>query len=292
VLGILLIVFLPMVGAVLCAVLSFTCIVLAMGFSWYAFTQWHLLLDPAFPSIVVLLIYLVSSFFNFLRTETERGQIRSAFSRYLSPHFVTKLTKDPKKLKLGGEIKIMSFLFTDIRNFTSIAETMTAEELTRFMNSFMTPMTEIILKHNGTIDKYIGDCIMAFWNAPIEDKNHARNACEAGLEMLEFLKGWNLSLEQEAAAQGKPFRQVHIGIGINTGEACVGNMGSEYRFDYTVLGDEVNLASRLEGLTKQYSVSMLLGQNTAELVPDLGPRELDTIQVRGKTRPTKIYSLS
>lgn len=291
-LGILLIVLLPTVGAILCAVLSFACIALAVSFSWYAFTHWHLLLDPAFPSIVVLLIYLVSSFFNFLRTETERGQIRSAFSRYLSPHFVAKLARDPKQLKLGGEIKVMTFLFTDIRSFTSLSETMTAQELTHFMNSFMTPMTGIILKHNGTIDKYIGDCIMAFWNAPIEDRDHARNACLAGLEMLEFLKGWNLSREQEATAQGKPFLRTQIGIGINTGEACVGNMGSEYRFDYTVLGDEVNLASRLESLTKQYNVSILLGQNTAELVPGLHPRELDTIQVRGKTKPTRIFTLS
>jgi adenylate cyclase len=291
-LGLLLIILLPLTGAILCAAIGISAIAFAFGFSWYAFDKMHLLLDPVFPSIVVLLIYLVSSFLNFLRTERERGQIRSAFSRYLSPELVKKLAKDPKQLKLGGEVKTMTFLFTDIRGFTSLSETLSAHELTQFMNSYLTPMTDIILRHDGTIDKYIGDCIMAFWNAPLEDKDHARHACLAGTEMLKFLKEWNDSRREEAARQGKAFREIAIGVGINTGEACVGNMGSEYRFDYTVLGDEVNLASRLEGLTKQYGVAMLIGQNTADRVADLSPRELDTIQVRGKTKPTKIFTLS
>ncbi len=291
-LGLLLIILLPAAGAILCAVIGIASIAFAIGFSWYAFDKWHLLLDPVFPSIVVLLIYLVSSFLNFLRTEKERSQIRGAFSRYVSPAFVQKLAKDPKQLKLGGEIKTMTFLFSDIRSFTTLAETMTAQELTQFMNSYMTPMTNIILRHGGTIDKYIGDCVMAFWNAPLEDPDHARHACLAGLDMLKHLKEWNESRRLDAEKQGKPFQEIRIGIGINTGEACVGNMGSEYRFDYTALGDEVNLASRLEGITKQYNVPLILGENTAAKVPDLQPRELDTLQVRGKTKPTKIYGLS
>jgi len=133
---------------------------------------------------------------------------------------------------------------------------------------------------------------MAFWNAPLGDEEHARNACLAALEMQQYLKEWNATSKREAEAQEKPFREVHLGIGINTGEACVGNMGSEHRFDYTVLGDEVNLTSRLEALTKQYDVSIILGQNTAEKIPHLKPRELDTIQVRGRTKLTKIYGLS
>lgn len=291
-LGLLLTFLLPHAGAVRCAMVGIIAIAFAICLSWYAFVRWHLLTDPLFPSGIILLIYLVSSFLNFLKTEKERGQIRSAFSHYLSPALVEKLAQDPQKLKLGGEVKVMTFLFSDIRNFTPLAETMSAQELTQFMNRYMTPMTNIILKHGGTIDKYIGDCIMAFWNAPLEDQDHAKNACRAALEMLQHLRAWNESRQLEAAKQDKSFREIQIGIGINTGEACVGNMGSEYRFDYTVFGDEVNLASRLEESTKQYGVPLILGQNTAEKVLDLQPRELDTIQVRGKTKPTKIYSLS
>lgn len=290
-LGIILILVLPRAGAVLCAVLGVAAVAFAVGFSWYAFTRWGLLIDPWFPSFTIFVIYLASSFLNFLGTEKERGQIRGAFGRYLSPVLVEKLAKNPKQLKLGGETREMTFLFTDIRGFTPLAEAMTATELTQFMNSFMTPMSEIILQHSGTIDKYIGDCIMAFWNAPLEDKNHARHACLAALKMQEFIRHFNESRRREAEQAGKPFLEVTIGIGINTGEASVGNMGSEYRFDYTVLGDEVNLASRLEQLTKQYGVTTIIGQNTAAKVPDLHPRELATLQVRGKTIPTRIYTL-
>lgn len=291
VLGLLLIALLPATGAVLCALVAILASAFAIGFSWYAFTQWHFLLDPILPSIVVLLIYLVSSFLNFLRTEAERSRIRGAFSRYLSPDLVKKLAKDPSHLKLGGEIRTMTFLFSDIRNFTSIAETMNAQELTQFMNHYMTPMTNIILRHGGTIDKYIGDCIMAFWNAPIEDKNHAQNACLAALEMQSYLREWNETQQQETLKQGKVFHEVRIGIGLNTGEACVGNMGSEYRFDYTVLGDRVNLASRLEGASKNYGVTTILGPETAASMPELALLEVDLIRVKGKQKPVKIYSL-
>ncbi|OQA58184.1 MAG: Adenylate cyclase 1 [Candidatus Omnitrophica bacterium ADurb.Bin277] len=292
ILGILLILLLPRVGAVWCAILGAAAIGSAVWYSWKLYTEKSLLIDPLFPSLSILLIYLVSSFIRFLKTETERGQIRSAFSRYLSPALVGQLAKNPKRLKLGGETREMTFLFTDIRGFTSIAEGLSAEELTVFMNSFMTPMTEIILKHNGTIDKYIGDCIMAFWNAPLEDNDHARNACHAALEMKDFIKTFNETRKREADTQGKSFREVNVGIGINTGLAAVGNMGSEYRFDYTVLGDEVNLASRLEALTKEYGTTILIGPNTAQRVPELNPRELGTIHVRGKTVPKQIFSLS
>ena len=243
------------------------------------------------PSLSILLIYLVSSFIRFVKTETERGQIRSAFSRYLSPALVGQLAKNPKQLKLGGETREMSFLFMDIRGFTTLAEGMSAEELTNFMNSFMTPMTEIILKHNGTIDKYIGDCIMAFWNAPLDDVDHARHACQAALEMRDFIQTFNAARKEKTESRGKPFKEVKIGIGINTGLAAVGNMGSEYRFDYTVMGDEVNLASRLEALTKEYEITIIIGPNTAKRVPELNPEELGTISIRGKTIPKKIFSL-
>ncbi len=291
ILGLLLILFLPRAGAVRCAIIGILAVGLAIGFSWIAFSRYQLLMEPVFPSLAILSIYLVSSFMNFLRTEKERSQIRGAFSRYLSPALVERLAKDPKQLKLGGETKIMTFLFTDIRNFTSIAEEFTAQELTQFMNQFMTPMTEIILKHHGTIDKYMGDCIMAFWNAPLEDPKHSRHACEAALAMQKFIEEWNVLREEESKAKNKPFRRVQIGIGINTGQASVGNMGSEYRFDYTVLGDDVNLASRLEGLSKNYGVTIVLGQNTAQEIPDMALLELDLIRVKGKTKPVQTFTL-
>lgn len=278
-LGLLLILILPKAGAVRCAVMAFLAIASAFAFSWYVFIRWHFLIDPVFPSFAVFLIYLASSFLNFLGTEHERGNIRGAFGRYLSPALVEKLAKNPKQLKLGGEIRPMTFLFLDIRNFTGIAEKFTPEELTQFMNSFLTPMTDIILQHGGTIDKYMGDCIMAFWNAPLENKDHATHACQAALAMQEYLR----------TTPG--FEDIRVGIGINTGNACVGNMGSEQRFDYTALGDEVNLASRIEGLSKHYGVTAIMGQNTVAAAPEFASLEIDLIRVKGKTRPVKIFAL-
>jgi adenylate cyclase len=278
-LGILLILILPKAGAIRCAVIAFLAIASAFGVCWYAFVRWHFLIDPVFPSFAVFGIYLASSFLNFLGTERERGQIRGAFGRYLSPALVERLAKNPGQLKLGGEIRPMTFLFMDIRNFTGIAESFTPEELTQFMNSFLTPMTDIILQHGGTIDKYMGDCIMAFWNAPFEDEDHALHACQSALVMQEFLR----------ATPG--FENVRVGIGINTGNACVGNMGSEQRFDYTALGDEVNLASRAEGLSKNYGVTAVMGQNTVAAAPGFASLEIDLIRVKGKTKPVKIFAL-
>jgi len=278
-LGILLILILPRAGAIRCAVIAFLAIASAFGVCWYLFVRWHLLIDPVFPSFAVFGIYLTSSFLNFLGTERERGQIRGAFGRYLSPALVERLAKNPGQLKLGGEMRPMTFLFMDIRNFTGIAEKFTPEELTQFMNSFLTPMTDIILQRGGTIDKYMGDCIMAFWNAPFEDKDHALHACQSALAMQDFLRNT------------PSFEGIRVGIGINTGNACVGNMGSEQRFDYTALGDEVNLASRIEGLSKNYGVPALVGQNTVATAPGFASLEIDLIRVKGKTKPVKIFAL-
>ena len=285
--GLMLIRILPRAGAIRCAVVAIVAIGAAIGFSWYLFTEQHLLIDPLFPSLAIFLIYLTSSFLNFLATERERSHIRGAFSRYLSPIMVEKLAKDPKQLKLGGEMRVMTFLFTDIRNFTGIAEQMKPEELTQFMNRFLTPMTDIILKHGGTIDKYMGDCIMAFWNAPLDNKDHAPQACLAALDMQSLIRSWN----RESETSGRPSPKLQIGIGINTGNACVGNMGSEQRFDYTVLGDHVNLASRLEGLSKNYGITTVVGQNTIAAAEGFAALEIDLIRVKGKTEPVKIFAL-
>ncbi|MEM7444320.1 MAG: adenylate/guanylate cyclase domain-containing protein, partial [Pseudomonadota bacterium] len=187
VIGLLLILIIPLVGVVAGAVLG---ALLAFGSiygSWLAFDSAGLLLDPVYPSIAVLLIYVMVSFLSYMRTEKERGQVRSAFSRYLSPQLVKRVAENPKQLRLGGESRELTLLFSDIRGFTSISETMSPEELTSFINSFLTPMTEIILEHDGTIDKYMGDAIMAFWNAPLDDAQHAENACRAALAMRDRL---------------------------------------------------------------------------------------------------------
>jgi adenylate cyclase len=290
-LGLALILLLPRVGAVWCAALAVGSALLVLWGSWHAYVAYRWLLDPVAPSLAVLLLYLVSSFVHFLDTESERRQVRQAFGRYLSPELVERLARDPSRLTLGGEMRRMTILFADIRGFTTIAERLTAERLTAFMNRFLTPMTDIILTHRGFIDKYIGDCIMAFWNAPLDDAEPDRHACEAALRMRSHLVVFNQQLRAEAKAQGEPFLPVHIGIGINTGECCVGNMGSEQRFDYSVLGDPVNVASRLEALSKTYGTDIVIGEETRRGAPELAALELDLITVKGKTKPATVHGL-
>ncbi len=292
-LGLILVFLLPRLGALACAVLSILFIAGAFIFSWHAFTAWRLLLDPVVPSLASLIIYLAASLLNYLRSENERRHIRGAFSRYLAPEIVKQLEDKPDQLKLGGEMKEMTVLFADIRGFTTFSERYSAQELTHFMNRFLTPMTDIILKNKGTIDKYMGDCIMAFWNAPLEDKDHAVNACRAAAAMQDHLKLWNLEMAEEAKNQAKSFQPIELAIGINTGKCCVGNMGSDQRFDYSVLGDEVNLASRLQGLSGFYGASILVSESTALAVKNQFEFvEVDLIQVKGKTKPVRALALA
>jgi adenylate cyclase len=188
----------------------------------------------------------------------------------------------------------MSILFSDVRGFTSISESYKSDPqgLTRLMNRFLTPLSNAIMEQRGTIDKYMGDAVMAFWNAPLDDDAHAVHACEAALSMLERLEQVNAEREQEAAEAGKPFVPLSVGVGVNTGDCVVGNMGSEFRFDYSVLGDAVNLASRLEGQTKTYGVLTIIGSSTADLVADdFALLELDIIRVKGKTEPETIHTI-
>ncbi len=221
----------------------------------------------------------------------EKNRIKTAFQSYLSREVVAEILKNPASLKLGGQTRNMTLLFADIRGFTAISETFDAQGLTGFINRFLTPMTEIVLRRRGTIDKYMGDCIMAFWNAPVEDPEHARHACEAALEMRTCLKEINRKLRQEAQDQNRPFQPIEIGIGLNTGDCCVGNVGSAQRFDYSVLGDEVNLASRFEGQSKTYGVDILIGQNTCAQIKGFAVLELDLIRAKGKKRPVHIFAL-
>ncbi|MBV9016376.1 MAG: adenylate/guanylate cyclase domain-containing protein [Alphaproteobacteria bacterium] len=289
--GIGLLLLLPRVGARWTALLGLTAITPAVCASWYAYSWYGLLLDPVFPSLVGVLVYLSSSAVLFFRTETERRQVRHAFSRYLAPAVVEHLAEHPERLTLGGELRELTIMFSDIRGFTTISEGMDARELTSFLNRYLTPMTDVIMSHDGTVDKYMADGIMAFWNAPLEDARHAEHACLAALAMRTELARLNDAWRAEASAAGRPFREVRAGIGLNTGECVVGNLGSDQRFDYSVLGDDANVASRLEGQTKTYHVDIIVGERTALQVSQFAMLELDLIQVVGKTKPVRIFFL-
>lgn len=264
---------------------------LAGIFSWYAFVEHRMLIDPITPSIAILMIYISESLIRYIASEREKNQVRNAFSHYMSPDLVAQLADNPDKLALGGEDKNLTLLFCDIRSFTTISEQFNATDLTKFINKFLTPMTDVILKHNGTIDKYMGDCIMAFWNAPLDVADHPKQASKAALVMLGELKKFNERQKVEAEEAGRKFIPVNIGIGLNSGDCCVGNMGSDMRFDYSVLGDDVNLASRLEGQSKTYGVSVVIGENTHAQIAEMATIELDIIQVKGKTKPVRIFAL-
>jgi adenylate cyclase len=282
---------LPRIGALPSAAVGLSAVIAAVAASWVAFQKANLLIDAVYPILVLISVYIVASLLGYLRTETRQREIRNAFSRYMSPHYVEELARHPEKLSLGGEMRVMTILFCDIRGFTTRAEGMDAQTLTHFMNQFLSPMTEIITNHKGTIDKYIGDCIMAFWNAPLDDPDHAANAVRAIQEMRRALIDLNRQWEAEAAAAGKRFESVKIGIGLNTGECVVGNFGSMQRFDYSLLGDPVNLASRLEGLGKVYGLDVIIGEETAARLDHASLIEVDVVAVKGKTQPSRIYTL-
>jgi adenylate cyclase len=278
-------------------------IVLALGavliggmvaFSAYFFTVHNLLLDFTYPLASSWLIYLVLTFVNYFREQRQRQQIRSAFGFYLSPPLVEQLAKSPEKLVLGGEERRMTILFSDVRGFTTISEHYKDDPqgLTRLMNRFLTPLTNAIIERKGTIDKYIGDAIMAFWNAPLDDAEHEANACGAALEMLARAETLNVELKREAETNGGVYMPLRIGIGLNSGPCVVGNMGSDFRFNYSVLGDTVNLASRLESRTKDYRLSLVIGARTAEEASKkFATMEIDLIQVKGKKQPETVFTV-
>ncbi|MDK9722952.1 MAG: adenylate/guanylate cyclase domain-containing protein [Rhodospirillales bacterium] len=289
--GLLLIFFLPIIGARWTMGFFLLAAGVIAGFSWYRFVTINELYDPANPILILLVIYIELTYANFASEEKKRRQVRDAFSRYLSPAQVERLAADPGKLTLGGEMKDMTLLFCDVRGFTTISEQFDAQGLTRLINRFLTPMTDVILARQGTIDKYMGDCIMAFWNAPEDDRQHAAHACESALVMKERLVTVNQELEAESVVEKRKHIPINVGIGLNSGPVCVGNMGSDQRFDYSVLGDNVNLASRLEGQSKTYGVTCVIGENTRTEAPDYACLELDLIKVKGKYEAVRIFTL-
>jgi adenylate cyclase len=284
----------PMLSPTVNVVLGALLIAGLIGLSLYLFAEQNLLIDFTYPLISSWLIYLVLTFVNYFREQKQRQQIRSAFGYYLSPHMVEQLAKSPEKLVLGGEERRMTILFSDVRGFTGISEHYKDDPqgLTRLMNRFLTPLTNAIIEKKGTIDKYIGDAIMAFWNAPVDDPEQEANACEAALQMLERAEMLNGELKEEAAANGGDYMPLRIGIGLNTGPCVVGNMGSDFRFNYSVLGDTVNLASRLEARTKDYRLPMVIGSRTAEMAKQkFATMEIDLILVKGKKQPEAVFTV-
>ena len=261
----------------------------SIGGSYYLFVEFNYLVDVTMLVAGLVLVILHAYGVKFVSEFLQKQQIKKQFGTYLSPAMVEKLQKNPELLQLGGESRELSIMFTDVRGFTTISEHYGADVqgLTKIMNRYMTAMTAKIIENNGTLDKYIGDAQMAFWNAPLDEPNHAKMAVKTALEMMESLEGFN----NEITREGIP--AFGMGLGINTGTVVVGNMGSSQRFDYTCLGDSVNLASRLEGQSKPYGVKIVLGALTAEQVKDeYDVVELDCIAVKGKKEGVKIFTLA
>ena len=268
--------------------------------SWHQFSNHLVLIDPATPGLSIFLTFLTAAFLHFLETARERREVRNAFQYYLAPDMVEQVASDPDKLKLGGETRDLTILFCDIRGFTTISEAFAdaPEKLTHIINIFLTGLSSVIQTRSGTIDKYIGDNIMAFWNAPTDVAQHGYQACRASLEMVDALVEVNETLRQDAFLGG--FKQeIRIGIGLNSGATLVGNVGSDQRFNYSVMGDTVNVAARLEGQTKDYAQTILIGESTyADAMtaindgqPPMAFLELDLIALKGKALPQRIYAL-
>jgi adenylate cyclase len=292
--GLAIIIVAPMLRASIMIALGAIIIAALLGASWYLYSQYNLLIDFTYSLMSSLLVYLTLIFVNYFKEQKQRQQIRAAFGFYLSPALVEQLARSPEKLVLGGEERKMTILFSDVRGFTTISEHYKHDPqgLTRLMNRFLTPLTNAIIERKGTIDKYIGDAIMAFWNAPLDDPQQEINACEAALEMLARADKLNHDFKREADVNGGKYMPLRVGIGLNTGPCVVGNIGSDFRFNYSVLGDTVNVASRLEARTKDYRIPIVIGAQTEQQAKEkFATMEIDRIQVKGKTEPETVFTI-
>ncbi|MCK4846163.1 MAG: adenylate/guanylate cyclase domain-containing protein [Deltaproteobacteria bacterium] len=253
---------------------------------YISFSSFSLLLNLIYPLLALSLSYLITEAYRNIVVEKKSKFYRKAFSTYVPPELVSEIIKNPESLKIGGTKKVISVLFSDIRGFTTISERLTPEELVSLLNEYLSPMTEIVFKERGMLDKYIGDAIMAIYNAPLDLDEHPRRACSTALNMLKALPALNRKWAK------RDYPELKVGLGIHTGEAVVGNMGAALRFDYTAIGDTVNLAARLEGMTKLYGVKILVSQSTyQECKRSFIFRRLDFVKVKGKTKPVAIYEL-
>lgn len=276
----------PRLRAVSGIVAALIILVVFVAANMFIFSSYNVWLNIVYPVLTMIVIYLGITIYRYIKEEREKKKIRGAFQYYLTASVINEMLKDPSKLKLGGDKKDLTVLFSDIRGFTSISEKLTPEELVRLLNEYLTAMTNVVFKYEGLLDKYMGDAIMAVFGAPLEQPDHPQRACLTALKMMSELH----RLQNKWREEGRP--ALNIGIGINTGDMVVGNMGSEMRFDYTVMGDMVNLGSRLEGINKEYGSNIVISEFTYNAVKDsVCCRELDWVRVKGKKLPVKIYEL-
>ena len=282
-LGIALSVLLPLLAPMRAILVSFTAFAISQGLSFGVWQYADLVMPAANSLVMIALIFALNMSYGYFFESRAKRQITSLFGQYVPGEIVDEMSRNPSSVSMAGESREMTVLFSDVRGFTTISEGLEPKQLALLMNEFLTPLSRIVYKHRGTIDKYMGDCIMAFWGAPLPDGMHARNAILAAIEMQSTLH----ALQTGFAERGWP--PIKIGVGINTGRVSVGNMGSEVRVAYTVMGDEVNLASRLEGLTKQYGAGIIVGENTRNAAGDFVYRELDHVRVKGKDKPVAIF---
>lgn len=281
--GVILALLLPLLSPVYGTLLSAGLLAFEVLVNGYLWEYGNIALPLAGGLIMVFALFALNMTYGYFTTERTKRQITSLFGQYVPSEVVDEMSKNPEQVSMEGESREMTILFTDVRGFTTISEGLEPRELSQLMNEFLTPLSRVVYSHRGTIDKYMGDCIMAFWGAPLPDVRHAYHAVLAGLEMQRKL----LDLQPSFRERGWP--EIRIGVGINTGRVSVGNMGSEVRVAYTVMGDAVNLASRLEGITKQYGAGVVVGEVTKEATPEFVFRELDLVRVKGKDKPVAIF---
>jgi adenylate cyclase len=287
-----LVVAMPIVPVIWSALLGAMAAAALAWASWLAFTRHGVLLDPITPSFSSGMVFLAGVIALYSHKRHQVNEIRSAFGRFVSPAVVARLAEHPDNLQLGGLQRRLTLMFCDLRSFTTISEGLSAVELTKFLNEYLTPMSSVVLKEMGTVDKYMGDAIMAFWNAPLDDPRHGEHAVRAALEMRETMAQLNAQWAERALQSGSEFRLLKFGIGLNTGECCVGNLGSTLRFDYSAIGDEVNISSRLEGASKIFGVDIVASAATRAEAPDFAWLEIDQVLLKNKTRPTAVFVLA
>ncbi len=283
ILGIAIGILLPMTTPMIAAFATLGFLVLVIGLDVWAWNALNMEFPLGAPMVTVLGMFVVNMSYGFFVETRAKGQITKLFGQYVPKELVEEMSRDPDRYNLKGESREMSVLFSDIRDFTSISEGLPAASLAEMLNFYLSSMTRIVQQRRGTIDKYIGDAIMAFWGAPVSDPNHARDAIQAAMQMQRDLD----ELNPQMKLKGWP--EIKIGIGVNSGKMSVGNMGSEFRMAYTVMADAVNLASRLEGLTKQYGLGILVGEEAVALCPDIEFMKVDVVRVKGKLHPVTIF---
>ena len=281
--GLLLALMLPLLNPLWATVLTFTSAAFVILLNLAAWQYANLVLPLASTLLMVALIYIVNMSYGFFVESRGKKQLAGLFGQYVPPELVDEMAKNPEAFSLEGESREMTVMFSDVRGFTTISEGLDPKQLSQLMNEFLTPMTQVIHQNRGTIDKYMGDAIMAFWGAPIMDEQHAKRALQAAMGMIAALEKLNIDFK------AKNWPPINIGVGLNSDVMTVGNMGSEFRMAYTVMGDGVNLASRLESLTKNYGVHIIVSEFTKARVPEYVYRELDNVRVKGKEKPVAIF---